>query len=282
MFAAERRDGKLAAIESKQLYRSARENGAWYRAGSRRTCSASACRLTGGPATASATSRSAVSPTTSLSGGRRRSEDVHLAANLSRQRYGREPGPGEPRARRSAPAGPERRPAIDINNAWRAQGEEHGLTKEHVEGLFNDQRVENQPAVDLHKELLAEVTRERSMINTHELKAKAYELSAGVCRPADADKSSRSCSGPVSCSSSRTARGQRGGCGIGGADRRDRQRRATEIAAPVSKQAFKQARREIGKQIKARSPPSNGKHYRRSPDPGSLCSSDRPAPARAS
>ena len=30
--AAERKDGKLAAIESKQLYRSARENGAWYRA----------------------------------------------------------------------------------------------------------------------------------------------------------------------------------------------------------------------------------------------------------
>jgi hypothetical protein len=32
LFAAERKDGKLAAIESKQLYRSARENGAWYRA----------------------------------------------------------------------------------------------------------------------------------------------------------------------------------------------------------------------------------------------------------
>ena len=26
------------------------------------------------------------------------------------------------------------------------------------------------------------------MINTHELRAKAYELSAGVCRPADADR----------------------------------------------------------------------------------------------
>ncbi len=32
VFAAERTDGKLAAVESRQLYRSARENGAWYRA----------------------------------------------------------------------------------------------------------------------------------------------------------------------------------------------------------------------------------------------------------
>lgn len=32
VFAAERKDGKLAAVESKQLYKSARENGAWYRA----------------------------------------------------------------------------------------------------------------------------------------------------------------------------------------------------------------------------------------------------------
>ena len=32
IFAAERLDGQLAAVESRQLYRSARENGAWYRA----------------------------------------------------------------------------------------------------------------------------------------------------------------------------------------------------------------------------------------------------------
>jgi conjugative relaxase-like TrwC/TraI family protein len=32
LFAAERTDGKLAAIESRQLYRSAREHGAWFRA----------------------------------------------------------------------------------------------------------------------------------------------------------------------------------------------------------------------------------------------------------
>jgi hypothetical protein len=32
LFAAERKDGRLAAIESRRLYRSAREGGAWYRA----------------------------------------------------------------------------------------------------------------------------------------------------------------------------------------------------------------------------------------------------------
>ena len=32
VFAAERHDGRLAAVESRRLYRAARENGAWYRA----------------------------------------------------------------------------------------------------------------------------------------------------------------------------------------------------------------------------------------------------------
>lgn len=32
VFAAQRKDGKLAAVESNQLYKTARENGAWYRA----------------------------------------------------------------------------------------------------------------------------------------------------------------------------------------------------------------------------------------------------------
>ena len=252
MFAAERRDGKLAAIESKQLYRSARENGAWYRAelaANLQRLGLQVDRRTGNGERyfeVSGVSHDLAQRWSS------RSEDVHRAANLFRQRYGREPGPGELGSLTISTRGSKSAaPAIDINNAWRAQGEEHGLTKEHVEGLFNDQRVENQPAVDLHKELLAEVTRERSMINTHELKAKAYELSAGVCRPADADKVIQELqrSGELLKleDGTWTTRGLRE---LEEQTVEIAQRRATEIAAPVSKQALKQARREIGKQIK--------------------------------
>ena len=42
--------------------------------------------------------------------------------------------------------------------------------------------------VDLRQEILAAVTSERSMITTSELKAKAYEMSAGVGRPAEGDR----------------------------------------------------------------------------------------------
>ena len=119
-----------------------------------------------------------------------RTQDVHRAANLFRQRYGREPGPGEldsftlsTRGSKTA-ASPE-----EVNAAWRALGEEHNQTAQRSEEAFHDWGLHrNEPNVDLAKELLANVTRESSMINTHELHAKAYELRAGVCRPAEADQ----------------------------------------------------------------------------------------------
>jgi len=188
LLAAERQDGKLAAIESKQLYRSARENGAWYRAElaenlknlglqiDRRTDSGERYFEVHGV------------PEDLASRWSKRSVDVDRAARLFRQRYGREPRAGELESLTVKTRGSKSAaPTIDINKAWRAVGTEHGLTKEYVEGLFNDRAIDNQPAVDLREELLAEVSRERSMINAHELKAKAYEVSAGVCRPAEAD-----------------------------------------------------------------------------------------------
>ena len=252
LLAAERKDGKLAAIESKQLYRSARENGAWYRAELAESLKSLGLTIDRRTGNGERYVEVAGVPEDLASDWSKRAEDVNRAANLFRQRYGREPRAGElgsittkTRGSKSAAS------SVDINGAWRARGAEHGLTKEHAEGLFNDRAIDNQPAANLREELLKEVNRERSMINGHELKAKAYEVSAGVCRPADADRliDELERSGELlrledgTWTTRRLRELEQATVDIA-------ERRAGEIAAPVSEQALKQARREIGKQIK--------------------------------
>lgn len=76
----------------------------------------------------------------------------------------------------------------DVDAAWRALGEEHGLGADRAEGLFSEHPQERQGHVNLRSELLAEVTRERATIEERELRAKAYEIAAGACRAAEADE----------------------------------------------------------------------------------------------
>jgi hypothetical protein len=181
-----------------------------------------------------------------------RSDDVHQAARLFRQRYGREPRPGEldsltlgTRGSKSAA------PSTDVNAAWRALGAEHDQTAARSEEIFHDWSLHGDPNVELAKELLAEVTKERSMITERELRAKAYELSAGVCRPADADRliDELTRAGALlqledGCWTTRELR-----------ETEQRtidiaERRASEHAAPVSDRSLTRARREIGQEIK--------------------------------
>jgi conjugative relaxase-like TrwC/TraI family protein len=250
LLAAERKDGVLAAIESKQLYRSARENGAWYRS----ELAANLQELGIGIERHQGNGERyfgvrGVSKELSERWSSR-TEDVHRAANLFRQRYGREPGPGEldsftlsTRGSKTA-AGTE-----EVNAAWRALGEEHNQTAQRSEEAFHDWGLHTKP-VDLRKELLAAVTRERSMITTHELQAKAYELSAGVCRPAEADRlvNDLERSGELlrlegDLWTTQTHRD------LEQATLDIATERATENTAPVSDQARKQARREIGREL---------------------------------
>ena len=252
LLAAERKDGVLAAIESKQVMRAARENGAWYR-------SELAANL----------QELGVDIERHQGNGERyfgvrgvskdlserwstRTQDVHRAANLFRQRYGREPGPGEldsitlsTRGSKTA-ASPE-----EVNAAWRALGEEHNQTAKRSEEAFHDWGLHNDPNIDLAKELLANVTRESSMINTHELHAKAYELSAGVCRPDEADRLVNDLvrSGQLLALEDGTWTTRQ----LRELEQKTieiAESRAGEHAAPISEQSLKQARREIGKQIK--------------------------------
>ena len=189
LLAAERKDGVIAAIESKQLYRSARENGAWYRA----QLAANLQELGIGIERHQGNGERyfgvrGVSKELSERWSTR-TQEVHRAANLFRQRYGREPGPHEldsfslsTRGSKTA-ASPE-----EVNAAWRALGEEHNQSAKRSEEAFHDWGLHADPNIDPAEELLVAVTSERSMITAAELRAKAYELSAGVCRPAEADR----------------------------------------------------------------------------------------------
>ena len=163
-------------------------------------------------------------------------------------------------------------------------GEEHGLSGERAEELFDERSISNQESVDLRAELLEEVTRERATIVDRELRAKAYELAAGACRPAEADE--------LVAELARSGELVRLEDGLW-TTRRLREleqttvqiveRRATENAAPLSEAALKQARREIGKEIHASLTLSSARRWRRSPVPAaSRSSSAGPAPARVS
>ncbi len=252
LIAAERKDGVLAAIESKQLMRSARENGAWYRselAANLRELGVGIERHQGNGERYFGVRGVSKDLSERWS---TRTQDVHRAAKVFRQRYGREPGPGEldsltlsTRGSKTA-ASPE-----EVNAAWRALGEEHDQTLRRSEEAFHDWGLHNDPNVDLANELLASVTREASMISTHELHAKAYELSAGVCRPAQADKLVNDLvrSGELVelKDGTWTTRRLRE---LEQTTVDTAERRAGENAAPVSERSLKQARREIGREIK--------------------------------
>jgi conjugative relaxase-like TrwC/TraI family protein len=252
LLAAERKDGVLAAIESKQLYRSARENGAWYRA----QLAANLQELGIGIERHQGNGERyfglrGVSKELSEHWSKR-GKDIDQAANTFRRRYGREPGPGELDAITLSTRGSKTAASPEtVNAAWRALGEEHGLTRKRAEEAFHDWGLHAGPDVDLAKELLENVTRESSMINRHELQAKAYELSAGVCRPEEADQLVNDLirSGHIIELEDGTYTTRR----LRELERETitaAQRRAEETVAPVSDQTLEQARLQKDRELK--------------------------------
>jgi conjugative relaxase-like TrwC/TraI family protein len=252
VIAAVRQDGQVAAVESKQLFRAARENGAWYRselAENLKQLGLPIQRRTGNGERYFEINGVSQELSEYWS---TRGQDVDRAAQTFRQRYGREPGPGEldsltlnTRGSKSAAS------SIEANAAWRALGAEHNQTEQRAEELFNDWGLRKEPKVDLAKELLKEVTRESSMITMRELRAKAYELSPGACRPEEADRvvNQLAHAGELiklqdgTWTTRRLREIEQTTVDIA-------QRRVGENAAPVSERSVKQARREIGREIK--------------------------------
>jgi conjugative relaxase-like TrwC/TraI family protein len=250
VIAAERHDGKMAAIESRQLYKTAREGGSWYRAElaanlqelglqiERRTGHDERYfDITGVPKALSQRWSS-------------RDRDVDNAANTFRRRKGREPGPRELDKLTLESRGPKSTATDrDISASYRAVGGEHEFSGHQIENTFADHVTSVE--VDLGKELLAEVTRERSVITTSELRSRAYELSAGVCRPAEADvlvndleRSGELIRLEEGMWTTRTLREvERATINVA-------EQRAAENTAPVTDDTLRQAQREMGKQLR--------------------------------
>jgi conjugative relaxase-like TrwC/TraI family protein len=271
-FCAERYDGKLAAIESRQLYRAALEDGAHFRA----ECAANLQDV--GLPIERRTGRKGRYfeiegvPEGLASGWSSRTEDVDRAARLFRQRYGREPQAGElgslTTSTRGSKSAADR---VDVNEAWRAVGEEHGFSAEQAEALFEERSISRREAVDLRAELLDEVTSERSMISSRDLRARAYELAAGVCRPAEADRliEELTRSGELVRLEGEmwTTRQLRE---LEQATIEIAEKRAHEKAAPVSEPALKQARRETAKRIHAALSPEQREALEKIAGPGGV------------
>jgi conjugative relaxase-like TrwC/TraI family protein len=249
VLAAERTDGQLAAVESRQLYRAARENGAWYRselAANLQALGLSVDRRSGKG------ERYFEMRGVSMDLAERwsaRAQDVERASRAFRQRYGRDPRAGELGSLTLQTRGSKTAAAmVDVNQAWRAVGEEYGQSRERMEGLFNEGVTAT--AVDIRGELLEAVTEQRSMITERELRARAYELSAGVCRPPEADR----LIGELH-RSGELVRLQDGTWTTRSLRRLEQrtvevaQRRAGETPALVSEQALREARLDVAREI---------------------------------
>jgi len=188
VLAAERADGQLAAVDSRELFRSARVNGAWYRAELAARLVELGVEVRGGTGRDGRYFEAAGVPEALSTRWSARSEDIARAAREFRQRYGRDPrGAGELGALATRTRGSKAMTSVvEVDGAWRAVGEEYGLSAERVEGLFGD-RERFEPR-DLATGLLADVCRERSTVSERDLWARVYELSAGTCHPCEVGK----------------------------------------------------------------------------------------------
>ena len=188
--AAERQDGAFAAVDSRELFRAARGNGAWYRAELAYQLGELGLEVRGRTGNDGRYFEVDGVPEGLSRRWSSRAVDVERAAQRFRERYGRAPRAGELGAMTVQTRGTKTVAAqVDVDAAWRAVGEEYSLGHERAEGLFADRARHSEHAPDA--ELLAAVTSERSMISARELEARAFELAAGAERPAEARERAR-------------------------------------------------------------------------------------------
>jgi len=184
ILAAQREDGRFAAVDSRELFRSQRANGAWYRAELAHELRTLGVEIRGRTGRDGRFFEVKGVPEDLSKRWSRRREVIEKAAREFRDRYGRNPNRGELGSIAVATRGTKTVTSdLDVSSAWRAVAEEHGLNRKRIEQLFNERAHEPEPERDVSAELLADVTRERSMVETRELEARAFELSAGVARP---------------------------------------------------------------------------------------------------
>ena len=189
---AQRLDGRFAAVDSRELFRAARANGAWYRAQLASELGALGLEVHGRTGRDGRYFELVGVPEGLAERWSARSRDIQQAAARFRERYGRAPRAGELGGLTVATRGTKTMAAaVSVDGAWRAVGEEYGLSRERAQGLFAgslEQSVTGEQTRDLARDLLGDLTREHAVVRERDLHARAYELAAGVCEPARADR----------------------------------------------------------------------------------------------
>jgi conjugative relaxase-like TrwC/TraI family protein len=184
---AERVSGRFAAVDSRELFRSARANGAWYRAELADGLQQLGLEIHGRTGKDGRYFEVAGVPEKLSDRWSMRGAEIELAARAFRTRYGRDPRAGELGSITVGTRGTKTTAtSVNVDQAWRAVGEEYGLTREHAQSLYSAER--GVPAErDLKRDLLAEVTKAHATVNDRDLHAHAYELAAGVSHPREAN-----------------------------------------------------------------------------------------------
>jgi conjugative relaxase-like TrwC/TraI family protein len=189
---AERPDGRFAAVDSRELFRSARANGAWYRAELAYGLQQLGLEVRGRTGRGGRYFELAGVPERLTERWSARSGQIEKAARAFRVRYGRDPRGGELGSITVGTRGTKTVAAtVDVDAGWRAVGEEYGLSRERVQNLFSGEVADARERVterELASELLRDVTSEHAVLTERDLRARAYELAAGVLHPADADR----------------------------------------------------------------------------------------------
>jgi conjugative relaxase-like TrwC/TraI family protein len=189
---AERTDGRFVAVDSRELFRSARANGAWYRAELAYGLQELGLEVRGRTGRGGRYFELAGVPERLTERWSARATEIDRAARAFQTRYGRDPRGGELGSITVSTRGTKTLAAtVDVDGAWRAVGEQYGLTRERVQSLFAGQLTPARDASverDLSREFLGEVTRDRATVSDRDLRAGAYELAAGVCHPSRADR----------------------------------------------------------------------------------------------
>jgi conjugative relaxase-like TrwC/TraI family protein len=254
---AERMDGRFAAVDSRPLFLAARENGAWYRAELARGLEQRGLAVQGQTGRDGRYFEVKGVPKDLSERWSARSVDIERAAARFRQRYGRDPRAGELGTLTTGTRGTKGLAGhVDVNEAWRAVGAEHGLTREQARDLFTgidqglERSVRGERSRDLARELSEALVRERATVSEREVRARAYELAVGWGRPEQAD---RVVEGLVR--EGELIRLADGRWTTRELREREQQmltvasKRASERVAPVSEQTLKEARVQVGREI---------------------------------
>jgi conjugative relaxase-like TrwC/TraI family protein len=185
---AERRDGRYVAVDSRELFRAARANGAWYRAELAAGLQQLGLEIRGGSGRDGRYFEVAGVPEQLSERWSMRGVEIERAARAFRTRYGRDPRAGELGSITVGTRGTKGHAmAVDVERAWRAVGEEHGLSREQAQSLYSGHERERFSREDFGRALLADVTSHSATLSERDLRARAYELAAGKAHPREAD-----------------------------------------------------------------------------------------------